>query len=475
MPDQSHFIGGGATDTILSPVVLVAMLIAIALILVLPRKYVIVPFLLFLFLTPSTQQIVAGGIHWMVGRIVVLAGLLRVMVSGPGGKSKLAGGMNGIDRAFILCMLCQAVGTVLQFMQSQALINQFGFLIDSLGAYFLVRVLIRDPEDIYRSLKCLALLCFILAACMVREQLTQQNIFGLLGGIQLTPDVREGKIRSQAVFQHSLMAGCFACALLPLFFLLWRNGKAKVLAAIGAVGCTIMTICAQSSTPLLGYAAGLLAVLLWPVRGKMRTVRWGLVIALCGLALVMKAPVWFVIAHIDLTGGSSGYHRAELIDQFIRHFRDWWLIGTNNAGSWGYDVWDTQNQYVNVGEAGGLLALGAFIAMISRALARIGNARRVVDGKGTREWLLWFLGAAFFSHLVSFFGVNYFDQSKVSWFALLAMISAATTSTFQMRARERQPKEPALIDVPRGEPLAAPSYDSLPGRDRSRIGAREWV
>jgi hypothetical protein len=29
---------------------------------------------------------------------------------------------------------------------------------------------------------------------------------------------------------------------------------------------------------------------------------------------------------------------------------------------------------------------------------------------------------------VAFFGVNYFDQVKVAWFVLLAMISAATAS-----------------------------------------------
>jgi len=139
----------------------------------------------------------------------------------------------------------------------------------------------------------------------------------------------------------------------------------------------------------------------------------------------MKAPVWFLIAHIDLTGGSSGYHRAELVDQFIRHFSDWCLIGTRDAATWAWDMWDQQNQYVDVGETGGLASLVFFIAMISRISARIGNARKLVEGDG-REWLMWFLGASLFANLVAFFGVNYFDQSRIAWFLLLAMIAAAS-------------------------------------------------
>ncbi len=439
MPDQSHFIGGGATASVLDPIVLVGMLIGILLMLVLPRRFVIVPFLLCMFLIPLGQQVYAGGIHWLVGRILVLAGLLRVSVSKGFSKGNfLGGGFNSIDRAFLYCVLCESVCVILQYMQSQALINQLGFLIDHLGAYFLLRALIQDKRDIYTAISCMAFLSVILGYFMVREQQTLHNAFGSLGGVQSVPDIREGKTRSQGVFQHALMAGTFAASLLPLFLLLGKNGKLKIIAAIGIVGCTVMTITSQSSTPLLGYVGGILIVCLWPVRKKMQIVRRGIVFGLLGLAMVMKAPVWFVIAHIDLTGGSSGFHRAELIDVFIKHFTDWWLIGTNDIGSWGIDMWDTQNQYVNVGETGGLVAFIFFICMISRCFARIGETRKAYEGRSGEVWFVWFLGAALFSHLVSFFGVNYFDQSKVNWFLLLAMISVATA--WRPQAMERKPK-----------------------------------
>lgn len=450
-PDQSHYFGGGGTDTVLSPIVLVAMLIAIVLILVLPRKHIIVPVLFIAFLVPLGQSVYAIGAHWQVLRIVVLFGLLRVVaLRFSSKKSPFAGGFNKIDQAFVICAVAQAVATTLLYMNPQALVYQLGVLIDFVGAYLLLRSLIQGEADIYRTLKWLALLTVILGLCMVREQLTLQNVFGTLGGgVRAVPEIREGKIRSQAVFQHSLTAGTFAATLLPLFFLLWKNGKAKVIAAAGVLGCTVMTICSNSSTPLLAYVAAVLGTCLYPIRKKMRLVRWGIVAACLTLQMVMKAPFWFIIAHIDLTGGSSGYHRAELVDQFIRHFSNWWLIGTKDAGTWAYDLWDQQNQYVGVGEGGGLIALVFFIAMISRSFGKIGRARKSVEGS-KKEWFVWLLGAALFANLVAFFGVNYFDQIKIAWFALLAMICATSASIMEAQKSkatqgETESAEPQLL------------------------------
>jgi hypothetical protein len=465
MPDQTHAFGGGTSDTVLSPIVLIAMLIAMVLILVLPRKYVIVPVLVSIILIPLGQQVYLIGVHWLVSRLITLCGLARVAVMKFRSKKDVsAGGFNAVDRAFLGCAICESIGFVLQYMQSQALVNQFGILIDTLGAYCLMRVLIQTEKDIYRALKVLAVLTVLLAVCMVREQRTLNNVFGYLGGIQLVPEVREGKIRSQGSFQHSLTAGTFAAMLLPLFFLLWKNGKAKLMAIAGVIGCTVMTMCSNSSTPLLTYVGGILGVLLWPIRKKMRAVRWGIVIGLIALNFVMKAPVWFIIAHIDLTGGSSGYHRAELVDQFIRHFRDWWLIGTKDAANWGWDMWDQQNQYVNVGEGGGLAAFVLFITVISRTCGRIGKARKLVE-RSRREWLLWLLGCALFANLVGFFGVNYFDQAKLGWYMLLAMISAATAPILQADASKILPSRSSQTTpfLPVSSPYGPPAIAGLSG------------
>jgi hypothetical protein len=433
-PDNYKY-GGGANASVLHPLVLVAMILALILILVLPRKYVVAPLVFLTFLVPLGQQLYIAGVHLFVLRIVILVAFIRAVASGSRpDEPRFAGPWNGIDKAFTVYVLADGIAVVLLFHDTGSLINQVGYLWDFLLGYFVLRFLIREKEDAYFVLKCLAGVTVPLAIGMIIEQRSMVNVFGMLGGTALVPDVREGRIRSQGAFEHSLMAGTFSATMIPVLFMLWRTGKAKVVGAAGLLGSTVMVWTTNSSTPLLAYLAGIFALLCWPLRKSMRKTRWVFALALIGLDLVMKAPVWFLIARVDLTGSSSGYHRAELVNQFIRHFWDWWLIGVKDTSSWGLDMWDAQNQYVNVGEAGGLLALIFFILVISRSFGMLGDARRVIDGDKDKEWMLWCLGSAMFANVVGFFGVNYFDQSRVWWFILLAMISAIACPILQSKA-----------------------------------------
>lgn len=444
--------GGGANETVLHPLVLVAMLLALVLFFLLPRKYVVVPVLISAFLIPSGQQFFVGGVHFFVSRILILVAFIRALTSKvPGRQSKFAGGWNSIDTAFTGYVLISAVATMIQYPDAGALVNQVGYLWDYLLGYLLLRILIQNEKDVFLTIRCFAALMVLLAAAMVIEQLSMVNLFGLLGGVAAVPELREGKIRSQAVFQHALTAGAFAAAAIPLFFLLWKNGKGKVLALIGIVAATVMTITTQTSTSLLTYAAGVLAVLLWPLRTKMKIIRRGLVAGLVALQLVMKAPVWFLIARIDLTGSSSSYHRAELIDQFVNHFSSWWLIGTKDAATWAWDMWDSQNMFVSVGEAGGLTGLIFFVVMISRTFANLGDARGRVNEK-KHEWCFWFLGAAVFANVTAFFGVNYFDQSRIAWFALVSMVCACAAPILQPEI-VRYEEVVDLVSVPNFHPI----------------------
>ena len=429
MQAENYRFGGGTADTIFHPLVAVAVVLAIPLMLGLRRKSAIVPFLLVALLTPLGQVMVLGGVHFMVPRMLILFASLRVLHAKFTSKEPVfAGGLINLDKVFFTWAICEALAFMLLNRDTSAAINQCGFLLDTVGGYCICRFLIRDSSDIVRVVKVLAFVVGVLGVTMVIEQRTQTNIFGLLGGVAVAPAIREGRIRSQGVFQHAILAGAFGATVLPLFLWLWKYGKSKVLAAIGFIGSGTMVLTSASSTPVLAYLGGLLALFLWPVRAKMRPLRWAIVLVICALALVMDAPVWFIVAHIDVVGSSSGYHRAMLIDQFVRHFSDWWLLGSNNNETWGWDMWDVQNQFIAEGETGGLLAFVLFIALISLAFKRIGLERIRQQGDQAQQWLMWALGAVLFSHVVAFFGANYFDQTKFWWLAFLAMVAAATAA-----------------------------------------------
>ena len=102
-----------------------------------------------------------------------------------------------------------------------------------------------------------------------------------------------------------------------------------------------------------------------------------------------------------------------LIDTFVRHFSEWWLIGTRNNPNWGFDMWDVDNAFVAAGVGGGLITFIAFIAVLVYAYKRIGKSRRLTGLSRNDEHLVWAIGACLFANTVGFFGIVYFDQSII--------------------------------------------------------------
>src|SRR5665213_1555040 len=437
--------GGGTTGTLLHPLVLAALLLIGVLVFALPRKYILFPLFLGILLVPYGQNFYVAGNHLFVYRILLLLGWIRVLISVlVSSEELLPGGFGTLDTLFTVWAFARAIATVLLFMQAGAIAGEVAFLWDAIGGYFLFRCLIRNEEDILRLLKAFAIVAVVAATGMVYEQVTRQNLFVFLGGVRLAPEIRNGRIRSQGMFAHALLAGSFGATMFPLFIALWVRGKSWFLGTLGLVAAGVMTFAASTSTPIMTFMGGVLVLFLWPIRKNMRVLRWGIVAVLVGLEIVMKAPVWFVLGHIDLSNGSTGNDRAVLIDNFIRHFGDWWLIGTHDNVNWGYDMWDQCNQFVLEGESGGLIGFACFVAIFTVCFRKIGLARKAVEGDPKKEWLMWIFGATFFAQFMAYFGIDYFDTMKFVWYALLVMITVVTMTPTVATAPVPEPAVPPM-------------------------------
>jgi hypothetical protein len=427
--------GGGTTETVMSPVVLVAMLIAIALVFALPRRKILIPILLFVFLTPLGQNFNLGGLHLFAQRIVILCGCIRLLFLSSGSKDAgLAGGVNSIDKVFLAWAACRVLTFFLLYHSGGALVNQLGFVWDFVGGYILVRHLIRDSEDLLRVARVMALVAVVMAICMAYEHVTLTNVFGRIFGGKVIADVRNGKVRARGVFEQEILASAFGGTLAPLFIWLWHGGKTKATAVAGLCAAAVITVTGSSSTGISAFAAGVVALCCWPIRKYMKAVRWGIVAAILGLSLAMRAPVWFVLARVDFVGGSTGWDRANLIDLFVRHFSDWCILGTSDFVKWGEFAWDQCNEFVAQGEQGGLATLVLFIILLTRTFRIIGTVRRQAENSGASQWLPWSLGAVLVAHVFAFFGISYFDQSRVWWFVTLAMVAVVAADTPGLRS-----------------------------------------
>lgn len=417
-PEHLQF-GGGSSTTVLDPLVAVGVAIAIILILILPRHKAMVPFFLAFFSIPVGQVIVLGGVHFTVHQMLILTVLGRMLGFWRAQGERFAGGLKTLDWLVVLWSLAVFTVVSLQWMQMQATIKGVGDLIESLGGYLAIRFLIPDREAFRRAIKVLALVCAIQGAFMLSEQFTHENIFRFAGAHQ--PSFRDGHIRSEGAMGN-LWAGALAGVSIPLFLWLWTERQSRMAGFIGLAGATAMVFATYASTSWMAYGAGLVALGFWPFRNRMRFIRWGIVVILVGLHLVMHGPVWSLIEKIDLTGGSSSYHRYMLVDNCIRHFSDWWLLGTKDYVNWGWVMWDLCNQFVAIALTGGLISLALFIMIYSRSFAAIGNARKQVSGDRKEEWFFWCLGAALFANIVASFGINYLVHLIMGWCCLLSGI-----------------------------------------------------
>jgi hypothetical protein len=429
-PEHLRF-GGGSADSVISPIVAIWLAIAIVLIMVLPRRKVIMPFLIAFFTIPIAEVLVVGGVHFTALRILILAVLARRLTFSR--SEKYPGGINIIDWFVILWSISAVIAFFLEFPGTPALIQGAGDLVDTLCGYLAIRSLIPDGKAVRYTIKTLAIVCAILGICMLNEQITHVNVFELMGNLPSAVQFKNGHIRSQGTL-GSIYAGAFSGVLFPLFIWQWSEKKSRLVAITGIAGAALMVFTSYSSTSQFALMGSIVGLGFWRFRKKMRLIRWTIVAGLVGLNMVMKAPVWALIARVDLTGSSTSYQRYQLIDMTIRHFREWWLIGTPDYVNWGWDSWDLCNQFAAVALTGGLLTLIFYIAIFKQSFAAIGNARKRVEGDRPQEWMLWCFGASLFATVVAHFGINYMAQLIMGFFPLVACIAVVSFEARQATA-----------------------------------------
>jgi hypothetical protein len=245
------------------------------------------------------------------------------------------------------------------------------------------------------------------------------------------PAIRQGSIRAQGPFAHAILAGTVGAVCLPLMISLWQQHRKPAIAGIAA--CITMIFVSASSGPIMSGLAGIAALFMWHYRHKMRLVRWLAAFGYIGLDLIMKAPAYYLIGRIDLTGGSTGWHRARLIESALEHFSEWWLAGTDytrhwmpTGVTWSPNHTDITNYYLYMGVIGGLPLLLLFIAILAKGFSFVGQIlQNPGDLTPKSRFAIWAFGASLFAHTATCISVSYFDQSFVFIYFTIALIGCA--------------------------------------------------
>ena len=412
-------------------------MVLVVLVLCLPRGTAAVGIIATVCFITEGQVVKVGVLHFTAIRIVLLAGLIRVLARGESSQVRF----NEVDGALV-AYAC-AIGTIstLRVATVEQLVYELGSVYNIFLAYLVFRCLLRDERDLRGVLRVSVLLIVPLASLILCQSLTNSNPFSAFGDVGNSAELRDGQVRSQGPFHSPSTAGAFGMTFAMLYGSSIFAGHRTRLMLTGLVTSVLIMIFAHASGPFLGFALGLLALACWPLRRHTRTIRWAILATVIGLDLVMKAPVWFVIARVSDWVGGDGYHRAELIDQFVNHFGSWWLIGMSDTRDWfGYHLAvngqaDITNAFVQAGISGGLVGLILYIVLIVRCFQRLGVAmKRNRRNQPATERMLWGVGSGVVGSIGVLLSVCYFDQMQVIWYFLLAYIAGVEIRQHQVPA-----------------------------------------
>lgn len=452
----------------MNPVALIAFLVGALALLTVYRGLAAVALLAGSIYMTMGQGIEIGSIKLPIYRMLLIVGVVRVVLKGE----TIFGGLNLVDKMILALGLWLVFAAFFHDWSRYGPIYAGGIAFNITLIYFLIRIWCNNLDDIRLTVAVLALLLVPIALEMMVAKATGRNLFTVFGGVPEHASVREGRVRSQGPFLHAILAGTVGAVCIPLFIGIIKRFRVFALIGIGS-GLT-MVWASASSGPVMSLFAGVGALALWPYKHYLSKVRVAAVIVYLVLLVMMNRPPYYLMSDIDISGGSTGWHRANLIEMTFKHFSEWWLFGTDATRHWmpaqGIAVdplhTDITNYYISFAVMGGLLAVLLLIALLWVAFRWVG---KVIDArleqKREQAFMIWCFGASLFSHAVTSLSVAYFDQSMLFFWLSVAVISSAY-SLVQVESQREWPDDDEVVEAE--QPIGGRAQSNLDWRRKYR-------
>ncbi len=422
-----------------SATTLVILLLIGGLTLLIPRHLMIAPLFLIACLVPSTEEIIIAGFNFQPARVVVLVGISRALMGAAGRKYRFV----PLDGLVLAWGFNLSLMSLLRHQDFGAIVMEMGRLYEIFGLYFLARLTIQSRSQLIAALQTVAfcaILSFVLGAAEMG--LGRKPLAFLFSSIGPEVHIREGQVRVEGVFPHPNAFGNFMCVSVALC---WALAQARlvrgavwlgVCGALAAIGCVGLS---NSGTPLSTLVLTLVAIGLFYYRSATPWLVGG-TFSFLVLYHLTWGKWWGLVCRASSIVGGSGYHRAELINQFFKRIDEWGFMGTADIRDWNV-VGDPANQWVTEGLNGGLTGLLLFASVVGAGFFVIRRALRVV-GTAREAALIWGVGCALFAFCISFIGLANFGQINVLWFGVLGMVGSIAESLKSLPAgtHARQPQ-----------------------------------
>lgn len=425
----------------MNPLALFFFLICAVALLTVPRKWAPAALLAGSIYMTLGQGIEIASINLPVYRMMLFVGVVRSVI-----KSEMpSGGLNTIDKLVIAWSFWMIVAGFFHDPERAGVIYHLGSVYNLSVVYFLMRAWCSNLEEVGDVVIIIALLLVPLAIEMLMEKASGKNLFSVFGGVSEYVQIREGKLRAQGPFLHPILAGTVGATCIPLFVGIYS--KSRSVGILGITAGLVMVFASASSGPVMSLIFGVGSLLLWSKRQYLKNLRITALVTYLILMVTMTRPPYYLISRIDISGGSTGWHRCFLIEQTFKYLSEWWLFGTDETKHWmpmqgtAMDPHhtDVTNYYIGFGILGGLPAMLAVIAIVLIAFNWVGKIMNSIgEGSPNQEFMIYCFGASLFAHATTSISVAYFDQSMLFFWLTVAVISSTYANSLSSSEEEAQ-------------------------------------
>ena len=398
---------------------------------VLQPIYALCVYFLSLLWYPNYMMVSIGTIDISLGRFVVGALFLRCMFDSRI-RSRFV--WMPLDTLVALSMAVYVVTICIVEPLSISVENRGGFLMDTWFAYMVVRYIITDIAELLTVIKWIGVSLIPLAILGMVESVTGWSPYSLICGHSTYFNyvthygTRWGLNRGVGPFSHSILFGCTFAMFLPLVYYLrydtqekWRF-RAYIISAAAIVG----VLSSMSSAPLVMLIVAVLCLMIEKHKYAIKPLLLFLLFSCVMVSVISNRPLYHVIASYINPLGGSGWHRAKLIDLFIKYFDNWWLVGYGDKDpGWGPELGmgktDITNEFVLTGVKYGLIGLLALCAVLITTFRGIMSSYKNAAAPYLKS-LYWAFGCAFLSIIATWMSVSFFGQLMPLYYGMLGMI-----------------------------------------------------
>ncbi len=381
---------------------------------------------------PQYLAVTVGQLDLSSGRIVVLALLIRILTR-P--LDPVLMRIRVLDALVAFSFLCAILAFLTNEAPAKVLEREGGRFLDTILAYVVTRLTLRNRQDAYDLINGLVLVAMPLALVGIYQSITGHNPYGWMR--EFSPFEigdqemyrRMGLYRADGSFGNKISWGLFFAILVPLQASMYFVGAPNLLKFVWRVTLlTIGVISSMSSAPILAFMVSLMLIASYPVRNTWPYVLLAFVFVCASIEVVSDRHFYYVLTRFALDS-STAYYRIELVEEALGGgMSGHWVTGYGYVGvgaDWGrngfnWRHYDLANIYIYHLATTGLVGMLSYSLMNGYyywCLYRAGRDATTLQDR----WSVWCISCGLLAWNISMLTVAALAQTNNLLYVLIAL------------------------------------------------------